>query len=147
MTMSILFFQSCESEELKEVNIDPELIPFFTVFEEEAVSRGWENLDLLSQVEGTITNIPGFGISGQCAHNTDAPSLVSIDANYWSRADDYEKEFIVFHELGHCALKRGHDDSKDIDGNCASIMHSSSNVCNLRYDDSTRSDYLDELFQ
>ena len=56
------------------------------------------------------------------------------------------KEFYIFHELGHCYLRRVHDDSKDKEGNCLSIMHSSVDACKFVYNGNTRSEYLDELF-
>lgn len=42
-------------------------------------------------------------------------NYVVINTKFWKRASDLSKESVVFHELGHCVLDRGHvvyDDKK-----------------------------------
>ena len=41
---------------------------------------------------------------------------VTIDKGYWQTLDSFEKEELIFHELGHCTLFRGHTDTKSSDG-------------------------------
>ena len=57
-----------------------------------------------------------------------------------------EKEFIIYHELGHCFLDRDHLDEANADGSCVSIMHSNPGVCFFELKSENREDYLDELF-
>lgn len=38
--------------------------------------------------------------------------LIKIDPSYWALVeDDLEREQLMFHELGHCVLNRGHDET------------------------------------
>ena len=74
------------------------------------------------------------------------PNHVIIDANFWTAASDNSKEMIIFHELGHCFLERGHNDDKKSDGTCASIMRSGRGGCIDFYTKSNKAEYLDELY-
>jgi len=137
-----LLFSSCEKKEF--LIVDSELQPFFEKFQEEAAIRGRE-IDLKDlRIEGVVQQMEGVG--GNCQHNSVDPDLVSINTVFWIQADYIEKEFLVFHELGHCALKRSHLDTKGSDGFCKSIMHSGTAGCGNNYNEDTREKYLDELF-
>lgn len=35
---------------------------------------------------------------------------IDLDKEYWDNASFYQKEELLFHELGHCILNRMHDD-------------------------------------
>ncbi len=48
---------------------------------------------------------------------------IVIEKPYWDELGDYGKEELIFHELGHCAFDRGHDESVRDDGCYASIMN------------------------
>lgn len=37
---------------------------------------------------------------------------IAIDREWWELADKWDKEVLIKHELGHCALNRRHDDHK-----------------------------------
>ena len=147
-----LFHFSCtkdeqvDTESSFEVSIDEELAPYFEAFREAAASRGvsvdYETL----QIHGRIENIPERDILGQCRVNSNSPDVIAIDEGYWESSDEMEREFIVFHELGHCALGRDHLDTRNLNGTCVSIMHSGSGRCRLIYREGTREEYLDELF-
>jgi hypothetical protein len=64
---------------------------------------------------------------------------ISIEIGFWSGLTDYGKEQLVFHELGHCVLNRGHNNS--VDNGCPeSIMNDSAFGDSKCY-----SDYRDEL--
>lgn len=135
----------CEGEQI--VRVHQALKPYFVRFEEEAALRGVDiDLEAL-QVEGLIQDIEQEGVSGQSVRNSQAPDQVIIDAAYWARANAVEREFVVFHELGHCALGRGHLNTQLPDGSCASMMHSGTTACRNAYGPLRRTVYLDELFQ
>jgi len=135
----------CLIDEEPTLFTSPELQVYFDRFRDEAALRGIV-VDFDSAfVAGMITNLEG-NISGQCQFNTVEPDRVLIDKAYWSNATDFEKEFIVFHELGHCYLNRQHLDLKNDRGICMSIMHSGETGCNNAYGPLTRTQYLNELF-
>ena len=60
---------------------------------------------------------------GQCIRWEDGRRLIEIDYNYWWHVDTNTRHWLVYHELGHCALELGHDDTVDADGNPRSLMY------------------------
>lgn len=123
------------------------LWPYFKRFENEAAIRNIR-VDLQgANITGFISDIPTELIQGLCSHNSSAPKKVTVDLPFWNRASDQSKEFVIFHELGHCYLGRSHDESKDSQGFCLSIMRSSQEDCRDNYTELTRKKYLDELFR
>lgn len=134
---------SCNSTDA--VETDAELIPYFEIFAEEAAKRGFAVDYEAERIEGLIQDITDSNIQGQCFHNQKKPKKVIIDVEYWEDASPFEKEFIIFHELGHCFLDRDHLDAVE-NGVCVSIMHSSEDTCPFDLNDDNREAYLDELF-
>lgn len=144
--LGMVILTGCRQEETSALYIDSSLREYFDRFAEEGNRRGL-NIDFNTiRVEGFISNTLTAGINGQCQHDEDHPDRVLVNQAYWNRADAMEKEFLIFHELGHCYLKRSHLDTKDSSGTCTSIMHSGAHVCRNGYAKQTRDDYLDELF-
>jgi hypothetical protein len=131
---------ACEQKEFRVV--DARLKPYFERFQDEAILRGLE-LDF-SEIEGRIEELEGVG--GRCEHNSELPDVVKINFVFWEQANEVDREFIVFHELGHCVLNRTHLDTKKTDGTCRSIMHSGTSGCRNTYGPDTREAYLQELF-
>jgi hypothetical protein len=125
--------------------IDDRLLPYFNRFIAEATQRG--KVLSLDNIEGQIVDIQEKNIVAQCTHYQSRPNLVRLDKDYWNTGSEMDKEFYIFHELGHCLLNRDHLDLKDQNGNCLSIMHSTTTVCNFTYSSQNRSQYLDELFK
>ncbi len=134
---------SCNPE--PEVLIDSNLQPYVDRFVEEAAQRNmaidFEELGIEIRLENLDP-----GVAGQCYTRSESGNLIVIDRVIWLSKDDLEKEWLLFHELGHCQLGRSHEDETDTAGFCKSIMHSSAEVCNMNEDESLRSIYLDELF-
>lgn len=138
---------SCSKEDSEEIFIDPALQPYFDRFAAEGAERGVTVDFIASRIEGYIESVDESNVLGQCERNSIDPDRLIMDKAFWQIASDMDKEFLVFHELGHCFLDRGHLDSHDGHGNCTSIMHSGTSGCNNLYSASTRETYLDELFQ
>jgi len=137
--------ESDENLIVEELNIDEELQPYFDRFVEEGANRG-EAIDLVAKrIEGFLLDIEEENVAGQCSYSSSSTRKVNIDINYWNSATDLEKEFVVFHELGHCYLERSHLDEAE-NRSCTSIMHSGTSGCRFRYNAASRGTYLDELF-
>lgn len=108
----ILLFTSCR-EKFQRYDIDGELDPYLQLFLEEGKRRGM-NFDV--EKNGLLmefTDLPGKTI-GLCTYQD--PLLVQIDRPYWEETVLYEdqenlRQNVVFHELGHGLLNRGHDNS------------------------------------
>ncbi len=141
LTLGVL---SCEKEDV--IETDAELLPYFEIFVQEAAKRGITVDYIDARIEGHIQDIPSPNVQGQCFYNEKKPNKVIVDLVYWSAADENTRQFIIFHELGHCFLKRDHLDTSNSDGTCVSIMHSSGDVCTFSLTDDNREAYLDELF-
>ncbi|MGK0362979.1 MAG: Zn-dependent peptidase ImmA (M78 family) [Saprospiraceae bacterium] len=145
LTLSILLFlTSCTKE--TELLIEDEIEVYFIRFAEEAALRGIEIDFNELNVEGYFSEISEVGVVGQCQTFSDSSKDLVIETRYWQRIDDIEKEFLIFHELGHCVLERSHIDTQDENGFCNSIMQSGSGECIDNYNLDTREAYLDELF-
>lgn len=142
----VLVAGSCKKDDEFEYFVHSSLQQYFDRFVAEGASRG-VILDFEAlKISGHIRVITTQQVIGQCAHNDDEPNTVIIDKLYWDSANDMEREFLVFHELGHCALNRGHLDSADNRGDCISIMTSGTGICRINYNVANRQDLLDELF-
>ncbi|NNF35132.1 MAG: hypothetical protein HKN68_13545 [Saprospiraceae bacterium] len=135
-----------EEQMLPYPGVDDRLWPYFERFELEGEQRGITlNLNTLN-IQGRIESIDEEHIAGTCQFRGTSPRLVTIDSEFWNRSSDLFREFIVFHELGHCALRRDHDESASSSGVCLSIMRSGTTDCFDQYSVNTRAYYLDELF-
>ena len=136
---------SC-SDDRDNIYIDSDLSPYFERFALEGAKRGvivdYEAL----HVEGFVQTIGEQNVVGQCSHTEEAPNAVIVDPILWQNASESKREQVIFHELGHCYLQRSHDDTKDANGVCLSIMHSNANICSINYA-LNRELYLDELFK
>ncbi len=127
-------------------NVDENLWKYFEAFELAAQERGF-SYDLIAlQVEGNFLDLGDNSIAGQCTYNSHAPELVTIDTDFWEWSDEWDREMVIFHELGHCVLNRDHNENH-INGVCTSIMRSGVSGCRDNYNENTRVDYLDELFK
>lgn len=127
-------------------NVDLELQQYFKAYEDAAAERGIL-VDLsASDITGHIISIGGNGVAGECQYNSNEPNNLTVDRETWDAVGPRLKEYIVFHELGHCERLRKHREVADSTGACISIMASGTGACRERYLPTTREAYLDELF-
>lgn len=134
------------TEESSYYDVEPLMWEYFERFEYEAKVRGY-SIDLNQlQISGEIKNIADENVAGTCQYGSHIKH-VTIDASFWNRYNYLEREFVVFHELGHCVLSRGHLESSFDNGVCKSVMHSGLSGCQVVYNNANREYYLDELFQ
>lgn len=155
MFMALIFLMTaCNSDDGPEEVIEPgtfpgvdeRLWPFFSRFEDQARLRGIEINLAQSGVTGAIIEIDEDDVAGTCNFNSRRPNHVTIDQSFWDFAPFLIREFVVFHELGHCELFRDHKEDQNEHGFCISIMRSGSQGCRDNYSNDTRPGYLDELF-
>ncbi len=127
--------------------VDEALWPYFRTFEEEAAERRIR-IDINSlHITGEISDLDGERVAGQCNYHGRRPNHVTVDSEFWRRASANLREMIVYHELGHCVLYRGHTEEILPNGICASIMRSGSEGCRDNYNFFTREFYINELFE
>ncbi len=130
------------------LRVDQRLQPYFDRFEEEAKLRGI-TVDLSErQLTAAIDTLDEDGVVGTCTFNIQEPNELTVDARLWNNPNvgDLLKEYIVFHELGHCERIRKHREDADRSNVCLSIMASGVGGCRDVYTTATRSRLLDELF-
>lgn len=128
-------------------NVDQALWPYFQEYENVARARGITiNLNN-TDITGVIQEIATENVAGTCSFGSHAPEHITIDAEFWRNANNFQKEFVVFHELGHCHLFRDHREDAFTNGTCVSLMRSGVEDCRDNYNAATRSRYLDELFR
>ncbi|MEM6316447.1 MAG: hypothetical protein AAF960_02195 [Bacteroidota bacterium] len=136
-----------EDFQAEDLFVSEELAPYFDRFISEGQARGL-TVDLVAKnIEGYLIDIEESDVVGQCTYGNNTTRRVNIDRAYWNRSTDLEKEFVIFHELGHCYLERSHLDDSQQNRQCTSIMHSGTGTCRFRYTTASRSGYLDELFE
>ena len=149
---SSLFF-SCQKEHTPPKNTYQNnastitLEDLFAKFAAEGLARGYD-IDLESaNISGQISEINTEYVAGRCYAGLNNSSQIIIDSTFWYSMSDLTKEMIVFHELGHCYLKRSHEDGTLSNGACMSVMRSGLEDCSDNYTTITRGYYIDELFE
>jgi len=157
---SVLFLSSCQqdffgnninSEPLQKKDdlyplVDEDLWSYFIDFEKEAVKRNIE-IDLKQlQLRGNISEIHEDNVAGVCNYSSNNPNVITVDLSFWNQSSELLKEMVVYHELGHCVLGKGHREAADENGSCLSIMRSGLGDCITRYNTVNKEYYLDELF-
>lgn len=152
LLLVLLFFVSCEEDNFDQYEVDNTLDEYLQRFLNEASIRG-KTFDLetsgLKLGFGTLKD----GVGGVCYH--EKPIRVVIDEEYWESLsgyadEDYMKENLVFHELGHGLLDRRHDNTYLSNGDWKSMMCGGdvkdNRSWNINYRRLRQKYYLDELF-
>ncbi|WKN42873.1 hypothetical protein [Tunicatimonas pelagia] len=140
--------EEIESREVGYPGVEEELWVYFDRFEEEAFNRGVSINLRAANITGQINEIDESRVLGQCSFGFGRanPNRITIDETFWDRSGERGREFVIFHELGHCFLNRAHREDTDRRGVCLSIMRSGTGTCRDSYSQFTRAQYLDELF-
>jgi len=145
----ICLFFSCQPNAIVELPIAPEdrdLEFYIEKFRTEAEERGRVIDFRFDLIEASIEPIEEDRVAGQCSVRA-GDREITIDSDYWRRSTPQLREWVVFHELGHCYLGRGHRDDQTESGICRSVMNSGTTDCRINYRSGTREAYLDELFR
>ncbi len=148
--LAVFFLLGCNKEEAEEIapapTVDAELEYYMQTFEWNAAVYGLDVSEKITSVSATLEALDG-NIAGQCtSFSGGAGNNIRIDDQFWQQADFYLREFVMYHELGHCVLDRPHLDAETTDGRCISIMNSGTSDCINDYGPLTRARYFEELF-
>lgn len=123
------------------VSIEGPYLAYVQSFTEEARVSGVK----IEITELVVRSAPLERGQGECAIEPDTPPTVTIDPDYWKKATEAEREQTVYHELGHCILRRAHTPEVDSTGRPVSMMHPNRIHGGVYLDH--RDEYLDELFE
>lgn len=146
----VAFILSC-SDEPRDVVIDPELQPYVDSFLSEASKRG---IDIDLQEDGLDIffeeDISTADYAGICRYRLGA-NEIGIDREVWDRSSEDRKQWLVFHELGHCVLDRSHRNDKFDNGMWKSLMRGDplsdrERIIPLCYLWDRKEYFIDELF-
>lgn len=115
----LLLLSSCNVTYPKQFRVDHELAPYYNSFQEAGQIRNQNHStdDLI--LEFGDTTAQGSDVAGYCG--TDyreekgigtnkiymTPKII-INPSVFKNSDEYGRRNLIYHELGHCLLKRGH---------------------------------------
>lgn len=149
LALLVVTLFGCDSERETVYSVPPELENYITSFEMEASIRGIElNINDLVVEYMSDLELDGVEAAGLCFSETsdDAPTihLDTLSSNWTS--SEHTREALIFHELGHCVLDRGHTSALLPNCNFKSIMKPSGDPSYSSFTLYKRAYYLDELF-
>jgi len=81
---------------------------------------------------------------GECSTNFGMIPSITLLRSWWDSVDTYDREQLVFHELGHCVLYEGHYKRKFSNGMPQSMMYPE--IIGARYYNKNRAYYIWRLF-
>lgn len=153
LSLCIVFVSSCQNDpvvednsEISNASIPPSLIPYFETFKEKALEYDLAIDYTETNVTAEIKLINEGSVAGSCTTNGHDVRHITIDQSFWNQASHLVKEMVIFHELGHCILGRGHKESSFSNGICQSIMRSGLGTCRDAYTSENRDYFIEELF-
>ncbi len=127
-------------------DIPTELASYFKAFQEEASQHGIVVDYDEANVTAEIQKLNQGSVAGSCTTNGQDIRHITIDQEFWNKATHLIKEMVIFHELGHCVLGRGHKEDSFENGVCQSIMRSGLGSCQDAYVLENRAYFIKELF-
>lgn len=132
---------ACSRDDLN--YIDPAFQSYVDMFFEEAQIR---NVNISQDDFSFSVNFGEESNLGICFPST---NRILISRIQWGRLSELSKQYLIFHEMGHCILERLHDNEVLPNGECKSMMQGGEgNECRMNIDNFEvwRTYYLDELF-
>ena len=137
-----LYVSAIDAAVQKFVEIDPVFELYVKTFEQDLARFGCpqkiENISVslqdLGRVDGSIIGLCLRGLFNRS---------VSIDRGAWLGASDEERKGLIYHELGHCVLGRGHEDGEFVLTRRAKSLMNSFAVTRWQFDEDY---YLEDLF-
>lgn len=141
--LAVVFVSACskDPEQVVPAELSEYVEAFFSEGERRGLGYGLNDIELrleFGELSGTI--------GGQCSIGS---NTVLIDRVKWETYNEPMKKWLVFHELGHCVLRRRHANTMAPNGECYSFMKGAENgfECSLNlYSERWWTYYLDELF-
>lgn len=123
-------------------HIDPAFQSYVNIFNAAAALRGKAYL----RAENTGITIRWAILMPSYAavcHSGGIP-VIEVDPNYWVKVNEWNRETLILHELGHCILNRGHNTVTPYkDRQFKSVMYPVNIVGDYF---AHKAAYLDELF-
>lgn len=120
----IFFFGACGplSDSQLKIEMHNDFVPYYDAFIQEGIKekKDYSSVNITIQYVDTIKNSETENrVLGRCWYDR---SLIEINREAWVDLSENKKTSLIFHELGHCILKRQHD-NQELFGQKTSIMH------------------------
>lgn len=131
-------------------DIDPAFEAYWQSFKDEADAREL-NPAVYEQDVSIQFGVLDEDIHGICNDGIGGDSII-ISRTYWDTIDDIRREMLIFHEIGHCQLARGHEQegryllSRNVAHTLMIPDLNGSNCVFDIYSSKWRAHYIDELF-
>jgi len=137
--MLFLTLSACGKKPVLEVG---QFMPYVQSFQQQAKTHGQDVAvtDLIVKF-GPMENKYERGI---CEINGDTTPTILINEEAWNQMSEDEREPLLYHELGHCVLKRKHRADQMSAGVPASLMNPYT-IAGWTYDQ-YKTYYIQELF-
>lgn len=104
-----LVLVGCGASPGKRYEVDPGLEPYIAHFQE--VSKNTKNpVKKIDNLTAKFVDFLPPDTLGRCSLGIYMP-MVTINRARWKEMDTVSREQVIFHELGHCILRREHDES------------------------------------
>lgn len=143
------FIFSCQNRQQKVYQVPDEIQPIVSSFIIEAYKRGHRLVidDLIITYKYNIFT-SGIHAAGLCRTRFGHTPIIYIDTTTFNwKNSEMSREQLIYHELGHCILGRGHTKDTLQNGQPASIMKpSGETLYGSVMSQYKRAYYLDELF-
>lgn len=88
--------------------------PYVAKFEADSIAQGAP-----VKVDNLIVQFGVMDFSaerGDCTISGDLTPVITLDQEYWNSTDEPGREALIYHELGHCILRRVHRNTLNGDG-------------------------------
>jgi len=146
LTIFVFFGCGTFSDPRVGVGVDPEFLPYVLEFERHYGKRIGDIPITFRRLQG---DNPAFRRIGEC-HLWYVPfgvfGEIFIDPDWWyMRSDGVRREMLIFHELGHCELRRPHVEDT-VSGRASSLMAPTITIQSSFHYVVNRDYYLKELF-
>ena len=99
----ISFFLQFNLKNNEPLVIDDEFLPFFEQFKRDA--RKYQVVPNFSNMSITFTEHLEDGVLAYCLPKL---NIIKVSRHRWNRVDTLTKKLLLYHEWGHCTLRREH---------------------------------------
>lgn len=101
----ILLLFGCKKDDAVEYNVDSDFEEYVQRFIDEGAARG---VDIDFSDTGLLIEYSERNVEGASGYCYLGNHHIVIDKSEWTALTDTQKEYLIFHELGHCELDRRH---------------------------------------
>lgn len=123
LCMCWLILCGCAKAHTPVVRIDPAFQPFVDQWHQDAIATTGKDVpinDLIFEFADDDIQLTGDE-NGYCLESRDASPIIRIDRTFWNENQYIPGGYdvnsllvaVLYHELGHCVLNRGHDNDTE----------------------------------